>query len=134
MNSRKCSNCGLTNFADTQTCKRCNQSLLSPNQSLPRQRKAKEIPADAWVCLSCGKVISPFMKTKGSNSIEVLLLIFSIAACFVLNYFIGALLFIVFVVVCVWRSLTKQKVCPSCESPQIIPSNSPMAQEHLARL
>ena len=36
MNSLKCSNCGLTNFADVFDCRRCGESLFSNRQQKKR--------------------------------------------------------------------------------------------------
>ena len=61
---------------------------------------------------------------------EALLLIGSGFALF-LNVLLGGAMFLVFVVYCVWRLTTKHKACSACESPNLIPGNSPIALKML---
>lgn len=46
MNSQRCSNCGFTNFADADNCKKCKQNLQSSSQ-------AKNLRGLSTVCPKC---------------------------------------------------------------------------------
>ena len=56
MNSIKCNNCGLTNFADVFDCRRCGQSLIS---SQPKQKRVgkKPRPFSVWSLLMVAIVV-----------------------------------------------------------------------------
>jgi hypothetical protein len=84
------------------------------------------------LCIACGSLGLPAKHYKGSIALEALLLIASIFGAF-LNLLLGGVLFIVFVVYCVWRLASKYEACGSCNAAQLIPANSPMAQQLINR-
>lgn len=78
-------------------------------------------------CTSCGSLTYPKNKNKGSIGIEAGLLIISFLSA-LLNIIVGLFLFAGFVIYCIWRLASKHQVCSNCESKDVIPANSPMAQ------
>ena len=67
-------------------------------------------------CSNCGTVGTPKARTKGSFIIEVFLWL-----CFILPGVIYSL----------WRLTSREKVCPACGSPNMIPLDSPKARAAL---
>jgi RNA polymerase subunit RPABC4/transcription elongation factor Spt4 len=67
-------------------------------------------------CTQCGTVANPKKHTKGSFLIEV---------------FLWLLLIVPGLIYSLWRLTSKQKVCPACKSPSIVPVTSPVAQAAL---
>lgn len=68
------------------------------------------------LCVVCGTVGRPKSVTRGSMGIEIILW----------------LMFIVpGVIYSIWRLTTRREACPACGSDQIIPVQSPRAQEIL---
>ncbi|HEX8248959.1 MAG TPA: hypothetical protein VF599_12350 [Pyrinomonadaceae bacterium] len=90
-------------------------------------RSVKTEIEKAWHCLQCGQTIIPFEKNASAGLLEGVLLLASLGA-FCVNLFLGAILFVAFVIVLVSRNGGKKKVCPSCESVNIIPSTSANAR------
>lgn len=70
--------------------------------------------AQQLICTSCGHVGKPKKHTRGSIWIEILLW---------LCMLIPGLFYTM------WRYTTKEKVCPSCLSPDVIPLSSPKGQK-----
>jgi len=68
------------------------------------------------VCTSCGFVGNPKNKTQGSFWVEIFLWI-----CGILPG----------VLYSVWRWTTRKKVCPACNNPTMIPTNTPRGIELL---
>ena len=56
MNSIKCNNCGLTNFADVFDCRRCGQSLFA-SQPKPKRVGKKPRPFSVWSLLMIAIVV-----------------------------------------------------------------------------
>jgi hypothetical protein len=65
------------------------------------------------ICTTCGYVGTAKMRKKGSFLIEILLYLIMILP--------GALY-------TVWRLTTREKVCPACKNPTMIPTNTPKGQ------
>jgi len=65
------------------------------------------------VCTNCGYVGKPKSRTKGSLAIELILW---------LMFLVPGLIY------SVWRLTTRQKVCPKCKNPLMIPTDSPKGQ------
>jgi predicted RNA-binding Zn-ribbon protein involved in translation (DUF1610 family) len=63
-------------------------------------------------CPNCGATGTPTTRTKGSFFIEVILWL-----CF----FVPGLIY------SIWRLTTREKVCPRCGAPNMIPLDSPKA-------
>lgn len=76
----------------------------------------KKDGGDNKYCKTCGYSGSVKSKTKGSLIIEIILWI-----CFIIPGLIYS----------VWRMTTKGLVCPSCGGTELIPVNSPIAQQLL---
>ena len=66
------------------------------------------------VCTNCGFIGKPKMKTKGSIFLEILLWMLFLLPGLIYS---------------VWRMSTKQKVCPKCEAPNMVPEDSPAGQK-----
>ena len=73
--------------------------------------------AKEMICTSCGTKGKPKRKTKGSIFVEIILWI-----CFIIPG----------VIYSIWRMTTRYKACPSCDAPNMIPVDSPMAQKIMA--
>ncbi len=69
-------------------------------------------------CPNCGTVAAPVKLTRGSIWIELVLWIL---------FLIPGLLY------SIWRLTTRQRVCPACKHPNMIPTDSPRAQEATRR-
>ena len=83
------------------------------------------------LCSACGSLVVPVKRHKGSIAVEAVLLLTSILAAFV-SFPLGGLIFVVFLVYCVWRLTSKHQACEICNATQLIPANSPLAQQLLA--
>lgn len=70
----------------------------------------------AMFCPNCGNRAKPKRHTKGSILIEIILWI-----CFIVPG----------VIYSIWRLTTRQKVCPVCSAPNMIPVDSPRAQQFI---
>lgn len=70
-------------------------------------------------CNNCGTVGSPRTRTKGSFLIEV---------------FLWLMLIVPGIIYSLWRLTTKEKVCPGCGAPNMLPLDSPKARAALAQL
>jgi ribosomal protein S27AE len=75
--------------------------------------------AKRFFCMNCGFVGDQKMLTKGSILIEIALWIFFIVPGLIYS---------------LWRLTTKHKACPKCGANNMIPEDSPMAQQHLAKM
>lgn len=69
------------------------------------------------ICVNCGTQGKPKVKTRGSILIEIVLWLLFIVPGVIYSF---------------WRLTTRQKVCPSCGAPNMIPIDSPVAQKMLA--
>ena len=69
-----------------------------------------------WICTTCGYIGRPKKVTRGSFWMEVVL---------------WMLLIVPGIIYSVWRLTSKQKVCPKCGKPTMIPLDTPMGQELL---
>lgn len=72
-----------------------------------------------FYCTQCGTVANPARKVKGSFLVEVALWLLFCAPGLIYS---------------LWRASSAYKACPKCESPNVIPENSPMAQQMLSRM
>ena len=71
------------------------------------------------VCTSCGFVGTPTSITKGSFLIEV---------------FLWIMLIVPGIIYSLWRLTSRFDACPKCQSPNMIPADSPVAKQFLAGL
>ena len=101
--------------------------MNSKNQNVKRELK------DTWLCRNCGTRIIPFEKSSQAGFVEGLLVLIGVAFIFVVNLFLGLILIALSVIISVIRSGGKKRICPSCESENIIPAMSPMAQRAARR-
>jgi hypothetical protein len=139
MKSKKCANCALVNFPGEEACKRCGRSLGTPQSPQPVQPAEPAVPptSPSSVCMNCGTLGALKIAHKGSVGIEAaLLLLAAVAACSgavlgPLLVLLGATVFISFVVYCCWRLASRSSVCAACGSGNMIPTNSPVAQQFL---
>lgn len=74
--------------------------------------------AAAMYCQNCGAVGVPKSRVKGSFLVEIVLWL-----CFLIPGLIYS----------IWRLTTKEKVCPTCGAPNMIPTDSPRAKAALAK-
>ena len=75
--------------------------------------------AKELLCTNCGYQGKPKLVVKGSILIELVLWI-----CFIIPGLIYS----------IWRLTTKHKACPSCGAPNMIPLDSPRAQQMLSEI
>lgn len=78
--------------------------------------KERQYVVKRYVCTNCGHVGSPFYEAKGNPAIEVLLWLF---------FLIPGLIY------SLWRSQSRYPVCPKCQSPHMIPGDSPKGKKLL---
>lgn len=71
-----------------------------------------------WVCLRCETADRPYRRTKGSILIEIVLWL-----CFIVPGLIYS----------IWRLTTKDDVCRSCGSTEIVPIDSPAGRKVTGR-
>ena len=90
-------------------------ALIAIAVSIMRRRSGSSIE---MYCPSCGSVGVPTTRTKGSFWIEVILWL-----CFLVPGLIYS----------VWRLTTKERVCPKCGAPNMIPAVAPKAVEARAQ-
>lgn len=62
------------------------------------------------ICTACGSIVRPAMFTQGSILIELVLWL-----CFIVPGLIYS----------IWRLTSRQSVCPRCQSPHLVPLDSP---------
>jgi len=75
--------------------------------------------AQDLLCTNCGCQGKPKLRVKGSFFIEIILWLFFIVPGLIYT---------------IWRLTTKQNVCVKCGSENLIPLDSPKAQQVLAEL
>ncbi|HEX5429844.1 MAG TPA: hypothetical protein VFX17_02060 [Patescibacteria group bacterium] len=71
------------------------------------------------ICTTCHYVGKPIKKTPGSFAVELVLWLFII---------LPGLLY------SIWRISNKQKICPKCKNPTMIPADSPAGKELMREL
>lgn len=118
MKSFKCPCCGLVNSAAAPACKRCGSPI---NQQV--------VAAPSILCTSCGVTGQP-QRFYCSATPGVVLIILALSSG-ILSSALGSLLFVGFVIHCVYRETTKYDGCVACKKPTIIPINSPVARATL---
>lgn len=69
-----------------------------------------------FVCTHCGSQADPIGKQKGSGFMELLLYLFFVSIPIALVYSI-------------WRRTGREKVCPKCKQPTLVPISSPAGQK-----
>jgi hypothetical protein len=85
---------------------------------------------DLMLCTSCGSLSVPVKKHKGSFLTEAVMLLGAIIGGLI-NIVLGAFIFIALLVYGVWRITSKHKACEICSGVNLIPANSPIAQQFL---
>lgn len=70
-----------------------------------------------FYCTACGHVGKPRVRNRGSSAIEIILWLLLIVPGFCYT---------------LWRMGRKDRYCRSCNAPNLIPADSPIAQRHLA--
>lgn len=81
-------------------------------------KKRGKIADGRFICTNCGYVGEPVTRIKGSFLIEVVLWLFMI---------LPGLLYTL------WRYISKEKVCPACGNPAMIPTSTPKGKELLEK-
>lgn len=69
-------------------------------------------------CNNCGTVAAPTTRTKGS---------------FITEVFLWLMLIVPGIIYSLWRLTSKEKVCPKCGAPNMLPLDSPKAQSAIAQ-
>ena len=92
-------------------------------------QKVKRDIKDTWLCLQCGERIIPFESGGNAGFVEGVLFLIGLGTVLLFNLFLGLVLIALSVIIGVIRSGGKKKVCPSCESVNIVPATSPIAQK-----
>lgn len=72
----------------------------------------------SFICASCGSRSEGISRTRGSFWIELVLWL-----CFILPGLIYS----------IWRLTTKERVCPQCGAPGLVPTNTPRGRDLVAR-
>lgn len=99
-----------------------------------QMKNVKKSAAETWHCTACGERVMPFEKSPAVGVIEGLSFVIGIICVFggLLGskeaLAVGLILIIVGGAFSMFRTSKKAKVCPVCESPNIIPSTSPNAK------
>ena len=78
--------------------------------SQPALRAATNSNSSMMYCQNCGSIVRPKLQVKGTFALEILLW------CF---FVIPGLAYTL------WRLTTKEKRCPRCDAPNVIPLDSP---------
>ena len=81
-------------------------------------RRGKASGAGTMICPSCGSRVDPTTRTKGSTWIELVLWL-----CLILPGLIYS----------IWRLTSRDKVCPTCSAPGLVPVQTPRGQQLLAQ-
>lgn len=110
MGYKGCTVCGKTMKDDGTPCPHCG---LTEGQAASHNSTAR------WFCTSCGSQTNPITIVKGSFGVEVLLWL---------------LMILPGVLYSLWRITSKEKGCPQCRKPTLIPIDSPIARAALANL
>ncbi len=66
------------------------------------------------ICTECGFTGKPKLQAKGSMAMEIVLWLLFLIPGFIYS---------------MWRLTSKQKVCPKCQHPNMIPLDSPRGQK-----
>lgn len=82
---------------------------------------------NTWLCLNCENRIIPFEKNATAGLIEGGLFLIGVGMSIFINLFFGLILIALSVIITVVRSSGSKKLCPSCESVNIVPATSPAA-------
>lgn len=109
-----CPHCGKTIDIGQTPCPHCGAPLQAQTHGAP------VIASPVWgakYCSHCGTVARPVTMTKGTFVLEVLLW---------LLFLLPGMLYTL------WRLTTRQKVCPGCGTPNMLPLDSPKAKAALA--
>lgn len=114
-----CVDCGGVVSDRASTCPHCG-APATPKSMTSRVREALipqaaiHVDPASEVCVSCQSVVHAKMEARGPAWIGWLLL---------LGYFVPGVIYFI------WRSKTKQKVCPKCGSNALVPGSSQRAME-----
>ena len=82
-------------------------------------KKARQaLPSKKYICTTCGHVGVPKLVTKGSLGVEI---------------FLWILFLVPGLIYSIWRHASRYKGCPSCNSSEVIPVDTPRGQELLAQ-
>ena len=121
----KCPACGVYYHTALANKERIAQSKLARAEpakpvKAPPVTKVEAAPAAKRLgymyCPACGDTNNGMAHTKGSIFLELLLWL-----CFLLPGLIYS----------IWRLASRQRVCQTCSSPGLIPTNSPRAKKEL---
>lgn len=72
--------------------------------------------AKEFLCLSCGNIGKPRLRNRGSSFIEIVLWL-----CFLIPGMLYTF----------WRMFRKERLCKTCNAPNPIPMDSPVAQRFI---
>lgn len=76
--------------------------------------KKGRVGSGNMICLDCGSVCDPGVKTRGKLGIEILLWLFFFVPGFIYS---------------LWRISSRVDVCPACESERIVPISTPIGKK-----
>lgn len=98
---------------------------------LPKTRKPASDLRDRF-CTQCHTVARPKSRVPGSGLLGAFLWILALVASFVFAFIgspaVGVLLFAIAFCYSAGRALMRRKCCPACQSPNLIPTDSPAAK------
>ena len=87
--------------------------MSEESASAPVDQNERAIVCEGMVCTRCLNKVIPKFQTKGSTGIEVILWLFALVPGLIYS---------------IWRRTNELRVCPSCESPDLVPYESERAK------
>ncbi len=123
--SSKCPKCGLVNLTSDVNCRRCKFDLANYDDRYTFSAQPSAFQKDPkWICKECGTLGQKMPSYPGSVAVEGLLLLLSVGLC-AFNWIVGSIVFVAFVIYCIFRLSNKKHVCFRCGSSIMVPIDSP---------
>ncbi|HEV7645704.1 MAG TPA: hypothetical protein VGO50_17325 [Pyrinomonadaceae bacterium] len=95
----------------------------------PQLRTAKRNIEDTWLCRNCEERIIPFEKKPGGVIAEGIIFFIGLFMLLFISLILGGIVMMAALLIAAVRNSKTVKVCPSCESQDIIPSTSKAAKK-----